>query len=58
MEYIYMKDMWVSGLEFINVLSCYKWQDGFGYYESMKDVVIYFFFDYLLKGMYVFEYLL
>lgn len=43
MEYIYMKDMWVSGLEFINVLSCYKWQDGFGYYESMKDVVIYFF---------------
>ena len=56
MEYIHMKDMRASGLEPINVLSRYKWQDGLGYYESTKDVATHFFFDYLPKGSYVFEY--
>ena len=56
MEYIHMKDMRASGLEPINVLSQYKWQDGLGYYESTKDASTNFFFDYLLKGVYVFEY--
>lgn len=56
MEYIHMKDMRASGLEPINVLSRYKWQDGLGYYESTKDVATHFFFDYLPKGTYVFEY--
>ena len=51
-----MKDMRASGLEPINVLSRYKWQDGLGYYESTKDVATHFFFDYLPKGTYVFEY--
>lgn len=56
MEYIHMKDMRASGLEPINVLSSYKWQGGLGYYESTKDVATHFFFDYLPKGTYVFEY--
>lgn len=56
MEFIHMKDMRASGLEPINVLSRYKWQDGLGYYESTKDVATHFFFDYLPKGAYVFEY--
>ncbi|WP_298495211.1 MG2 domain-containing protein [uncultured Algibacter sp.] len=56
MEFIHMKDMRASGLEPINVLSQYKWQDGLGYYESTKDVSTNFFFDYLPKGVYVFEY--
>lgn len=56
MEYIHMKDMRASGLEPIHVLSRYKWQDGLGYYESTKDVATHFFFDYLPKGSYVFEY--
>lgn len=56
MEFIHMKDMRASGLEPVNVLSKYKWQDGLGYYESTKDASTNFFFDYLPKGVYVFEY--
>ncbi len=56
MEFIHMKDMRASGLEPINVISQYKWQDGLGYYESTKDASTNFFFDYLPKGVHVFEY--
>jgi uncharacterized protein YfaS (alpha-2-macroglobulin family) len=56
MEYVHMKDMRASGFEPINVLSTYKWQDGLGYYESTKDASTNFFFSYLPKGTYVFEY--
>ncbi|WP_406684813.1 carboxypeptidase-like regulatory domain-containing protein [Seonamhaeicola sp. MEBiC1930] len=56
MEFVHMKDMRAAGLEPINVLSKYKWQDGLGYYESTKDASTNFFFDYLPKGVYVFEY--
>ncbi|GGG41899.1 alpha-2-macroglobulin [Bizionia arctica] len=56
MEFLHMKDMRASGLEPINVLSQYKWQDNLGYYESTKDAATNFFFDYLPKGVYVFEY--
>jgi len=56
MEYVHMKDMRASCLEPANVLSQYKWQDGLGYYESTKDASTNFFFNYLRKGTYVFEY--
>ena len=56
MEFIHMKDMRAAGLEPVNVLSQYKWQDGLGYYESTKDASTNFFFAYLPKGVYVFEY--
>mgnify|MGYP000047109652 FL=1 len=56
MEFIHLKDMRASGVEPINVLSQYKWQDGLGYYESTKDAATHFFFDRLPKGIYVFEY--
>ena len=56
MEFVHMKDMRASGLEPINVLSQYKWQDGLGYYESTKDASTNFFFDQLPKGIFVFEY--
>ncbi len=56
MEFIHMKDMRASGLEPINVISKYKWQDNLGYYESTKDASTNFFFDRLPKGIYVFEY--
>jgi uncharacterized protein YfaS (alpha-2-macroglobulin family) len=56
MEFVHMKDMRASGLEPINVLSRYKYQDGLGYYESTKDASTNFFFDNLRKGVYVFEY--
>jgi hypothetical protein len=56
MEYVHMKDMRASALEPVNVLSSYKWQGGLGYYESTKDASTNFFFSYLRKGTYVFEY--
>ncbi len=56
MEYVHMKDMRASGFEPVNVLSQYKWQGGLGYYESTGDAATNFFFDYLPKGTYVFEY--
>jgi len=56
MEFVHMKDMRASGLEPINVLSSYKWQDGLGYYESTKDASTNFFMEHLPRGVYVFEY--
>lgn len=56
MEFVHMKDMRAAGLEPVNVLSKYKYQDGLGYYEATKDASTNFFFDYLPKGIYVFEY--
>jgi len=56
MEFIHMKDMRASSLEPIEVLSRYKWQDGLGYYQSIKDASTNFFFDFMPKGIYVFEY--
>jgi hypothetical protein len=56
MEYVHMKDMRASGLEPVNVISRYKYQDGLGYYESTRDAATNFFFSYLPKGTYVFEY--
>jgi hypothetical protein len=58
MEYVHMKDMRASCLEPVNVLSSYKYQGGLGYYETTKDASTNFFFDYLRKGAYVFEYTL
>ncbi len=56
MEYVHMKDMRAAGFEPINVLSQYKWQGGLGYYESTTDASTNFFFSWLPKGTYVFEY--
>ncbi|MEO6488887.1 MAG: alpha-2-macroglobulin family protein [Ferruginibacter sp.] len=56
MEYIHMKDMRASCMEPINVISEYKYQDGLGYYESTKDASTNFFFGWLSRGTYVFEY--
>ena len=56
MEYVHMKDMRASCMEPTNVISQYKYQDGLDYYETTKDVSTNFFFGYLNKGTYVFEY--
>lgn len=56
MEYVHMKDMRAGSFEPVNVLSQYKWQGGLGYYESTRDASTNFFFSYLPKGTYVFEY--
>jgi TonB-dependent SusC/RagA subfamily outer membrane receptor len=56
MEFLHMKDMRASGLEPVDVLSEYKWQEGIGYYQSTRDASTNFFFDYVSTGVYVFEY--
>lgn len=56
MEYVHMKDMRASAFEPVNVMTSYKWQGGLGYVESTRDAATNFFFPYLRKGTYVFEY--
>jgi TonB-dependent SusC/RagA subfamily outer membrane receptor len=56
MEFLHMKDMRAAGFEPVDVLSGYKWQEGLGYYQSTRDASTNFFFDYVPKGIYVFEY--
>lgn len=56
MEYVHLKDMRAACFEPTNVLSGYRYQGGLGYYESTRDMATNFFFDYLRKGTYVFEY--
>jgi uncharacterized protein YfaS (alpha-2-macroglobulin family) len=43
-------------MEPTQVISGYRWQDGLGYYQTTKDASTNFFFDWLQKGTYVFEY--
>jgi len=56
MEYVHLKDMRAAAFEPVNVLSGYRWQGGFGYYEATLDASSNFFISYLPKGTYVFEY--
>ncbi len=56
MEYVHMKDMRAACMEPVNVLSGYQYQGGLGYYETTKDASTNFFFGWLNKGTYVFEY--
>ena len=56
LDYVHMQDMRAAGLEPINVLSQYKYQDGLSYYETTKDRYTDFFFERMNRGTYVFEY--
>lgn len=56
LEYVHLKDMRASGFEPVNVLSGYQWNGGLGYYENTRDAATNFFFGYLPKGTWVFEY--
>lgn len=56
MEYVHLKDMRAACFEPLNVISQYTWQGGLGYYETTKDACSSFFFYWLPKGTYVFEY--
>lgn len=56
MEFLYLKDMRASGLEPVDVLSEYKYQDGLSFYQNTRDASTNFFFERVEKGTYVFEY--
>jgi hypothetical protein len=55
MEFVHLKDLRGSGTEPVNVLSGYRWQDGFGFYEVTRDTASHFFIDRLPPGTHVFE---
>ncbi|MHA4808776.1 alpha-2-macroglobulin family protein [Flavitalea flava] len=56
LEFVHLKDMRASCMEPVNVISGYKWQGGLGYYESTKDASTNFFFSWIPRGTYIFEY--
>lgn len=58
LEFVHMKDMRASAFEppTSAQMSGYRFQDGLGYYQSSGDLSTSFFFDYLPKGTFVFEY--
>ena len=58
LEFVHMKDMRASAFEPLTSeqMSGYHSQGGLGYYQSTTDIATNFFFDYLPKGTWVFEY--
>jgi len=56
LEYVHLKDLRSSAFEPLSTLSGYQYRGGLGYYESTLDVSSNYFFDYLRKGTYIFEY--
>lgn len=56
MEYVHLKDLRAACFEPVDFISSYKWSEGLGYYQSIKDASMNFFIDRLNKGVYVFEY--
>ena len=55
-DYVHLKDLRASGLEPVEAISGYKWQGGLGYYQSIRDASMNFFFDRIPPGTHVFEY--
>ncbi len=58
LEFVHLKDMRAASFEPTDVLSGYHFQNGLYYYQSIRDAATHFFFDYLPKGTYQFEYTL
>ncbi len=58
MEYLHLKDYRAAAFEPAETISAYRYEFGMGYYQSTRDASTDFFFNYLPKGKYVFEYAL
>ena len=56
LEFVALKDLRASCFEPVNQLSGCDWKEGVCYYQTTKDASTQFFFSYLPKGTYVFEY--
>lgn len=56
LDFVHLKDLRAAGLEPVDALSGYAWQGGLGYYRSIRDAAMHFFFDRVAPGTYVFEY--
>ena len=56
LDFVHLKDLRAAGLEPVDALSGYEWKGGLGYYRSIRDAAMHFFFDRISPGTYVFEY--
>ncbi len=56
MEFVHLKDVRASCMEPLQVLSGYNWNRGLGYYSTVSDAAVHFYFQYMPKGTYVFTY--
>ncbi|MFZ4581102.1 MAG: alpha-2-macroglobulin family protein, partial [Paludibacter sp.] len=56
LEFVALKDLRAACFEPVEQRSGYVWREGTGYYQTTKDASTQFFFNFLPKGTYVFEY--
>jgi hypothetical protein len=56
LEFVALKDLRAACFEPVEQRSGYVWREGTGYYQTTKDASTQFFFNYLPKGTYAFEY--
>ena len=56
LEFVHLKDMRSAGLEPVDVLSGFFYNNNAGYYKNTLDASTNYFFNRLNKGSYVFEY--
>ncbi len=56
LDMVHLKDLHASGTDATRALSGYQWQGGLGYYMSIRDASMHFFFDRIVPGTYVLEY--
>ncbi|NDV95813.1 hypothetical protein D0T84_12960 [Dysgonomonas sp. 521] len=56
MEFVQLKDMRAPCFEPLQTISGVKWNESLMYYQTPKDASTNFYFDFMPKGTYVFEY--
>jgi hypothetical protein len=56
LEFVALKDLRAACFEPVDQRSGFVWREGIGYYETTKDASTQFFFNFLPKGTYVFQY--
>lgn len=56
LDYVHLKDVRASCMEPLQVLSGYHWENGTGFYKTVTDAAVHFYFSRLSKGTYVFTY--
>ena len=55
LDFVHLKDLRAAGTEPLERLSGYRYQDGLGHYQSVRDAALHIFIDRMAPGTYVFE---
>lgn len=56
MDYIHLKDVRAACMEPLQTISRYNWEGGVGYYFTVTDAAVHYYFSHLPRGTYVFTY--